>query len=214
MLRAKSNGNCYVCGQTLSKAGMKTHIAKANAEGGTEKCTLLKIEGNNKGYWLFVDIPQTATLSVLDGFMRAIWLECCGHMSEFYHKPHNEIDMDEKIGDFDEGMSICHDYDMGSTTTCIITSCGETSRKKQKEPVRLLARNEPFSAECAGCGEKASCLCTECAWDDDNPHYCEKCGVKHEHDDMFMPIVNSPRSGVCGYGDDEDLSAFDPKKLG
>ena len=34
-------------------------------------------------YWLHIEIPATATLEDLDRFLRAIWLECCGHLSSF-----------------------------------------------------------------------------------------------------------------------------------
>jgi hypothetical protein len=33
-----------------------------------------------------------------------------------------------------------------------------------------------------------------------NCFFCDKCGKKHKsHDEMFLPVVNSPRMGVCGY---------------
>ena len=29
--------------------------------------------------------------------------------------------------------------------------------------------------------------------------FCQEHADEHEHDDMLMPIVNSPRTGMCGY---------------
>ena len=60
-----TKGNCYICGRELSKAVAKTHFLKKHdgPESG-EECALLKIEGAyDKDYWLFVDIPMTATLN-------------------------------------------------------------------------------------------------------------------------------------------------------
>ena len=34
-------------------------------------------------YWMYVKMSETATLDDLDMFLRNIWLECCGHLSEF-----------------------------------------------------------------------------------------------------------------------------------
>ena len=79
-----ARGNCYICGKELSKAGVKKHLAvhQHNGPEAGEECVLLKIEGAYyKDYWLFLDIPLTATLDGLDRFLREIWLECCGHMS-------------------------------------------------------------------------------------------------------------------------------------
>lgn len=32
---------------------------------------------------MFVEIKETETLKALDRFLRDIWVECCGHLSEF-----------------------------------------------------------------------------------------------------------------------------------
>jgi hypothetical protein len=34
-------------------------------------------------YWLHLEAPITATLRALDGYLRDLWLECCGHLSIF-----------------------------------------------------------------------------------------------------------------------------------
>ena len=36
-----------------------------------------------KDYWLIVEINENARLKELDQFIRDIWVECCGHLSEF-----------------------------------------------------------------------------------------------------------------------------------
>jgi len=34
-------------------------------------------------FWLHLEMPGKATLEDLDYYLRAIWLECCGHLSQF-----------------------------------------------------------------------------------------------------------------------------------
>ncbi len=228
-----SSGNCYICGAELGKTAMKNHILKAHsAEDGGQECLLLKIEGSyNKDYWLFIDVAAHKSLSDVDKFLRNIWLECCGHMSAF--RASNKIDAgmmrklgiyasggqstrevgkSRKLSSFSVGDKLTHEYDFGDTTETIITVMGTTTRKLQKEAVRLLARNIPPKFECAECGAPAEYICTECMYDSDNPFYCGKCGDKHEHEDMLMPVTNSPRMGVCGYDGELDTFAFVPPK--
>jgi transcription elongation factor Elf1 len=85
---------------------------------------------------------------------------------------------------------------------------GETTRKTQKESVRLLARNIPPVFSCSACGEPAAVVCTECMYDTDNPFFCETCGEAHEHEDMMLSVANSPRMGECGYEGELDTFAF------
>jgi hypothetical protein len=67
--------------------------------------------------------------------------------------------------------------------------------------VRLLARNTPPSWPCAICGELAIKICTFCYTGGGNPFVCRKHVRQHAcgETDGFMPVVNSPRMGVCGY---------------
>ena len=53
---------------------------------------------------------------------------------------------------------------------------------------------------CDGCNAKSAVvICTACMWDNAG-WLCEACAQTHDCDeDMFLPVVNSPRTGVCGY---------------
>lgn len=210
-----TKGNCYICGQELGKTAMKNHILKLHSAAVPgQECVLLKIEGAyDKDYWLFVDIPLTSTLTTLDRFLRDIWLECCGHLSAFSGKGHQEIGKSRKFSTFEPGDQFLHEYDFGSTTETLITVIGRTTRIPQKTAVRLLARNVPFQFTCVKCGAPAMDICTECIYEMDNPFYCAACAEKHEHEEMLLPITNSPRVGVCGYCGDADVYTFDVKKI-
>lgn len=208
-----TKGRCYLCGAELGKTAMKNHILKVhNTEESGQDCMLLKIEGaHNKNYWLFVDIPLTSTLSTLDRFLRDIWLECCGHLSEFTAGGFDTIGKTRKISSFQPGDKLLHEYDFGDTTETLITMVCRTVRKPQKTAVRLLARNNAPEYPCSVCGKKADYICTECMWDDVNPFFCEDCAEKHEHEDMLLPVTNSPRMGQCGYTGEYDVYEYPPE---
>jgi hypothetical protein len=65
---------------------------------------------------------------------------------------------------------------------------------------------------CSSCGKKpATQICTVCFYNED-AMFCDNCSKKHakqcdDFDDYAaMPVVNSPRMGVCGYeGGDIDI---------
>ena len=214
----KATGNCYICGVELGKTAMKNHILKAHGvEKDGQDCYLIKLEGAyDKDYWLFIDVPLDKRLSDIDAFLRKIWLECCGHLSEFRNtkRSHYEgVAKNRKINTFSTGDKVLHEYDFGSTTETLITIVGSIVRNPQKAAVRLLARNVAPEFQCTECGAPAKYICTDCMYDCDNPFYCKKCGKKHIHDDMFLPVTNSPRLGVCGYAGELDTFGFDLKNI-
>ncbi len=207
-------GNCYLCGRLLSKGGFKRHILTAHPCEGEDgqKCVLLKAEDfYGKMYWLYLDMPVTAKLEALDSFLRKIWLECCGHLSEFYLDG-MPLSMNTSIGSFSEGCTLFYEYDFGSTTELVITVMGSTIRPRQEDAIRLLGRNEPYRFACQYCGGEADYICAECLWERDNPFFCEDC-AEENGEEMFLPVVNSPRMGVCGYCGERDVYGFTPEKF-
>ena len=200
-----TKGTCYLCREEFGKIAMKNHLLKKhNDPGSEEECYLLKVEsGYKKKYWLYIDVPVTATLLDIDQFLRNIWLECCWHLSGFYVQGYEEIDMDYKVGDFYLGTQMLHKYDFGSTTSSLITFLDETMRKAQDRSVRLLARNVAPEFFCSSCGKPATWICVD-MFDSDNPFLCDECGEKYD-EDMQLPVTNSPRMGVCGYCGESDF---------
>jgi hypothetical protein len=213
------NGNCYVCGETFGEIAMKNHVLKKHNTG-SEESFLLKIESADfRDYWLYLDIPKSKKLEALDKFLRDIWLECCGHMSRFAasHRSYGNIGKNRTIGSFKTGGKIFYEYDMGTTTALDIKFLGEVKRPKQNEGVRLLARNIAPVLKCFLCDNPAEFVCAECMYDPSESVgavFCKKHGAKHEHDDLMMPITNSPRSGECGYTGELDKYIFDEKNIG
>ncbi len=214
MAKSSSKGNCYICGKTLTKTGAKRHLLSHEYIGeNSEACRLIKIEYvYDSDYWLYIDMPFTASLRSLDKFLRDIWLECCGHMSAFYVGMYEKVGMNKKIGMISEGSVLRYDYDFGSTTELKISFVGTITRKKQKSAVRLLIRNEAPDYTCSVCGKKAESICTECIYETENPFFCEECEKSHcdETEHYTLPVVNSPRMGVCGYAGEYDNYTFNP----
>ena len=172
-------------------------------------------------------VDGDATLQTIDTFLREIWLDCCGHMSSFSlpkKKPSKNIDMISIARMFDEdseypgeltmkkkakdvfsnGLVLTYEYDFGSTTELEITVLEEFPVKADQKLV-LLSRNEPLKVTCSICKKApATQICSVCMYNEDAV-FCDKCAKKHaktcgDFDDYAsMPVVNSPRMGVCGY---------------
>ncbi len=168
-------------------------------------------------YWLYIELPADATLRNLDQFLRDIWLECCGHLSAFeiagqrYSiSPMNdpfygmkELNLSAKLRDIaPPGAKFDYEYDFGTTSELKLKVLSEREGPRANRAVQVLARNTPPEIQCEGCQQApATEICAECIYGDpENPAlFCEACAEEHEHEDFFLPLVNSPRTGLCGY---------------
>jgi len=244
--KLKSEGKCLFCGKTFAKAGINRHLATHLSEkvetGKPGKSFLVKVETDKRWgstpYFLSLWIDGEAKMDDFDHFLRAIWLECCGHLSAFrnpkmrrsgvgmfdemdayeylekgnvakYEKIMEEtsgqIPMSRKAKDaLYKGLVLEYEYDFGSSTELTITVMDAYPIKADKEIV-LLSRNEPLELMCTICGKvPATQICSVCMYDDD-AMFCDKCAKKHAKecedfaDYASMPVVNSPRMGVCAY---------------
>jgi ribosomal protein L32 len=213
---AKSNGYCYVCGKECKPVAMKNHILKSHFTEGDEHCYLLLLEGFGIGYpyhyWLIAEAAKSRSFSTIDTFLREIWLECCGHLSEFRHISGRAVGKARKIEEFDVGDKIVYEYDFGSTTRVFITFLAEVVRPKQRRAVGLVARNVPLLFKCKTCGKDAAKVCCECGGMYDEMFFCDKCFGKHNCQyKNGLPVTNSPRCGECGYCGEYDRFKFMPE---
>jgi len=207
---AKYEGNCFICNKTAGRTALKNHVLKEH-NNGDEKCYLIRAEGAYHGspHWLFFSIPLTAKLDDIDDFLREIWCECCGHMSSFSTR-YNELPLTTKIAKLDVGDCLLYEYDFGSTTEILLTVVEKIKRPKQQEKVQLIARNVMPTEVCLMCNKTAEYIDAG-TWGVDD-FACAGCVKKCEDEDAdWMPITNSPRSGVCGYDGGLDVWEFDPK---
>jgi hypothetical protein len=174
--------------------------------------------GGRPGYWLHLEASADATLADLDSFLRDIWLECCGHLSLFniggqtYTQTSDAPDF-MWAGEFDDesmdvelrkvlgpGIKFSHEYDFGTTTYLTLKVVSEREGDVKGKSVRLLAQNNPPLIKCRSCGNRATYVCGQCIYSSDTAWVCDACAPDHEcGEDMLLPVVNSPRVGMCGY---------------
>ena len=223
MKKSASRGECSLCNGTFAKAGMRRHLESCRArkdlrpaEGGRGKTRLLHlvVEGRYlPEYWIHLEVEAPAMLKDLDGFLRDIWLECCGHLSAFNIEGERYVSeveesrfadfeekrMDVRMGEvLREGTKFEHEYDFGTTTELALKVVSEREGSRN-ESVRLLARNEPPLIPCGLCGKDAAWVCTQCIYTAEG-WLCDECADKHEcGENQLLPVVNSPRVGMCGY---------------
>jgi hypothetical protein len=218
--RLASQGKCELCGGVFDKAAMTNHLkscrrryaAATTTEKASKKKTAfhLLVEGRYlPEYWLHLDVPADVTLGRLDQFLRDIWLECCGHMSAFEidgttysvaPMDSDEEPLDVRLKDvLAPRVKFSHEYDFGSTTHLVLKVVAENESDLKKNEIKVLARNEPPAIPCGRCGKPAAQICMECAYSPEG-WLCEECATKHGcGEEMQLPVVNSPRVGVCGY---------------
>jgi hypothetical protein len=157
-------------------------------------------------YWLHLEMNGSATFMDLDSYLRAIWLECCGHLSQFsvggWHGP--EIPLGRRADQvFERSVELTHIYDFGTSSETLIRVVGlREGQPLTGHPIALMARNNPLDACCQECGRAATWLCLECLYDLDEPGtLCDEHAQNHPHENYGepTPLVNSPRVGMCGY---------------
>lgn len=221
----QSKGKCRFCGKEYTKTSMLKHISACKERkneqdklASDKECGYfgLAISGKyDKSYWLLTEFREDAKLKDVDGFLRDIWLECCGHLSAFniygityendpvpsaaWGYPVKGMNFKLKTV-IEKGMVFDYEYDFGSTTDLTINVFEYRVGTWKKDLLTILSRNNPIEYICDECGDqKATAVCTECMQEGAGL-LCDDCQEDHEcGEDMFMNICNSPRFGVCGY---------------
>ena len=91
---------------------------------------------------------------------------------------------------------------MGTTTELTVKVLAAGTALMKRGEIKLAARNEPPVYQCSVCKEIATQICSQCVFDG-NPFVCDDCAEEHEcGEEMLLPVVNSPRMGMCGYTGD------------
>jgi len=221
--RRISFGKCDLCGGTFSKGVMTRHLASCQEEKVDSETTSgkrrtqatktfhLLVEGRYQPeYWMHLEVQSDEMLRDLDGFLRNTWLECCGHLSAFTIEGRTYIssqsgEIDDESMDFAlskvlrVGMKSYHEYDFGTTTELTLRVLSERKSGFRGKSIRLLARNNPPLITCGSCGKTATQVCTQCIWSGEG-WLCDVCADEHAcGEEMCLPVVNSPRVGMCGY---------------
>lgn len=210
-------GRCGQCGMTVGRIAMRRHVAgcpvlvKADPDRKRQRqpdgeTLLVEASVPRSPYWLLAAVAVNAPLHALDGLLRRVWLECCGHLSEFEidgvrylssgsSRPEGERSMSAKIGaTLSPGRKFSHVYDFGTSTCLTLHVIDVLPWRVPVGSAVLLANNRGPQWPCSSCGKPAVSIAMDC---DEDIFYCAKCGPEDE--DAVLPVVNSPRIGQCGY---------------
>ncbi|MCI5167116.1 MAG: hypothetical protein D3903_13730, partial [Candidatus Electrothrix sp. GM3_4] len=127
----QTRGACAFCGRQMTGNGMVKHLSACpkrketlsendQKKGKAQKLYHLKIQDAwLNDFWLHLEICGSATFKDLDSYLRLIWLECCGHLSQFSlgSGMGEEVAMDTRISTlFQAGMMLTHIYDFGNSS--------------------------------------------------------------------------------------------------
>ncbi len=231
----KSYGKCFYCGKTYTQRGMSRHLQacparkEANAQEKGKEFRLLhfKLWGNYApDFWMNIEMAAKDTLADMDQFIRDIWVECCGHLSQFiingiyysatpmssygFGSASREGSIDTPLWNVARpGDEFDYEYDFGTTTNIKIRVIEERYGSIPKDSVQVMARNYSPKAQCTECDRQAAYVYVWGGY----PYtpYCKKHAEEQDYDlEGFLPIVNSPRFGQCGYtGPDDEKYIFD-----
>ena len=222
--RLQFPGLCTYCGAEVTRKTAAEHLAKCKP-----RLAALKKAGRPSPhfpeevfhiraeatylpeFWLDLEIRGETTFGELDHYLRAIWLECCGHMSAFeiggtrfepnpdqgemYWGPKPRSMAAKAASVLQAGTTFTHDYDFGSTTRLQGRAHGMVAAGTAK--ISVLARNATIVWPCDGCGVPATRVCPYCF-----AMACASCKAPckcGDFGDVALPVVDSPRMGVCGY---------------
>lgn len=216
--RTPTPGLCAFCSEQVTKQGFARHLARCDGYQGAlegaersrrkpESLIRLRVQGaHDTRYWLDLEMRGSATLLDLDHYLRAIWLECCGHLSEFSIGAWrgDDIPMGWRVARvLEPGVWLTHMYDFGTTSETHVKATDVRDGKPlTAHPITLLARNVMPASPCMECDAPATHLCMECIIEHDRSGaLCDAHVQTHPHDEYGepSPLVNSPRTGMCGY---------------
>ena len=207
--KKRTKGECVFCNKEFTKSGMRKHLSscrqrqkmiKEKEVGNSKEIPLYHLEVSTpfgSDFFLNLEVNAYSELHELDHYLRAIWLECCGHLSQFSYSGSfgEELPMESKIHEVVEpDIKISHIYDFGTSTETHIKLVEDRyGTPLTTQPIFLMARNNLPELVCELCDNSAS-------WIGEGPLCTDHIDSDPEFDaEEFLPIVNSPRTGVCGY---------------
>jgi len=223
MQKKDLKGRCSYCKEIIKKRKdfILKHIKECpekekinNDVKKLDKYSIILLEGfNNLQYWMVIKMLDSSSLKALDNFIRDIWVECCYHLSHFLYNE-SEVPINLKLSSFAVGDELEYEYDFGTTTHIRLKIIDKIESEKDKM-ITVLFRNIEPEYKCVECGKIANMICRNCF-----EFLCDECMDKHEcveenGEDIVVPLVNSPRTGECGYtGYDERLvKKYFPKEI-
>lgn len=129
--------------------------------------------------------------------------------------------MEAELGEVvNVGEKFSYIYDFGSSSTLSLRVISERSgalpavrgeeskaeeAEEAEEEIVVMARNEQPALTCHICGQPATQVPSRSEYDSlAEEALCATHAHASEYADELLPLVNSPRAGICGYTGDED----------
>ena len=175
-----SLGTCVLCQEMVNDITASGHLIECIARQdlprasrsdptGHDQSLHLSVHDGSGLYWMELAVRADTTLRRLDEFLRGMWLECCGHLSEFkiqgtrysnlaphpddpdadfiraeYWMEDDEVHMDVAVADvMPEGVEVGYEYDYGSTTELYLENLG-----RHGDLLSLLRPRQPWHGNC------------------------------------------------------------------
>ncbi len=216
--KEQPKGKCYFCQEIMTRRKLFNHLEKCAKREETIEIAEKSKKSSQKlfhlrakhpytlEFWLDLEVKGSATLKDLDHYLKAIWLECCGHLSEFSRGDffNDELSMNKSIeAIFKKEKAVYHSYDFGTTSETIVELISVREGKPlSSNPMFLMSRNEMPEEKCLECDKISTHICLECLYENEKGWlYCDDHTEEHPCEEYGepMPVVNSPRLGMCGY---------------
>ena len=213
----RTRGKCTYCQREMTRAGMGKHMADCpvrthaiaeanNGDGKLQPLYHLQVQDAWGGdFWLHLEMNGEATLKQLDRYLRAIWLECCGHLSEFYLEREygTKAAMTRKIEQaLSPGSVVSHLRFRHVFKNHCQNAWGSARQAADAPPDCADGPQQPAGVYVHDVRKPATYICLQCLNEDEaTGELCDVHVKKHPHHDYGdpLPLVNSPRSGMCGY---------------
>ena len=152
--KPENPGTCVYCGEIILRRSVNKHLEKcqkrqaaleqaATSNRPVETLWYLRVQDAYlKDFWLDLEMVSSASLDKLDKYLRAIWLECCGHLSNSPLVAGGAEIGKARIADsiFEPDLVLRHLYDFGTTSETDIKVMGmRVGQATSKHPIALLA---------------------------------------------------------------------------
>jgi len=150
-------------------------------------------------YYMHTIMGTEVNFKQIDKLIRKTWCECCNHLSEFekYINPENPkktttMKKQKLMSDYKEEDKFKYTYDFGSSTVVFIQIIKKLNGEEENNNIKVVLRNTNPIIKCTECSKNAY------YYVNDEP-ICKKCSKEYSDNDNLLKIVNSPRTGICGY---------------
>jgi len=200
--------NCKFCNKKFGLKAINDHLPECipnyiNDKSGYLIEFISESGITNKLYSMFAIFGNKCKFTHVDEFLKEKWCECCGHLSTLdvfeevnEQQSHKDVKFNTLISKYEHANQFCYCYDMGSTTTIYFRILKKLEGKDKNTNIELIYQNEPFKLKCNNyktCKGEATNIYER------DLLLCNECKNNVEESEYLQLIVNSPRTGVCGY---------------